>query len=165
MRRRPRGNLEMAVSEGSSHLQGQRSREEWRVTRIQRLEESLRPMRRWQCTLRRWSCHVKPIGRSGNLERAWELPSCCYGERCYPVARPAGPSSSAPASSLLGEPDRRKLTGQYQSMGSLDPASQSREKKSWFDAETQQLINWHSHLITFWLLNETENSPFGRQTI
>lgn len=33
--------------------------------------------------------------------------------------------------SLLAEPEGKQLTRQNESLGSLDPASQSREKKSW----------------------------------
>ena len=46
-------------------------------------------------------------------------------------------------------------------MGSLDPASQGRGKKSWSDAKTQQLIKWHSYL-TLRLLNENWEQPIWK---
>ena len=61
--------------------------------------------------------------------------------------------TSLPCLLLSLWPNRRQPTRQDPSVGSLDPASQGRGKKSWSDAETQQLIKWHSYL-TLRLLNE-----------
>lgn len=49
--------------------------------------------------------------------------------------------------------------------GVLTQHHKAEQKKHWFEAELQPLINWHNHLA-LQLLNEIQkSSPFGRQII